>query len=54
MDSNNEISYYLTISKMLDAIRHITDDNNFSVRKTALCVQQSPTAASSSTNTAFE
>jgi len=44
---------YLTISTNVDAIKHITDDN-FSFRKTALCVQHSPTAAALSTNTAFE
>jgi len=43
----------LLSQEMLDAIRHITDDN-FSFMKTALCVQQSPTAAALSTNTAFE
>jgi len=44
---------YLTISTNVDAIKHITDDN-FSLRKTAHCVQHSPTAAALSTNTAFE
>jgi len=44
---------YLTISTNVDAIRHITDDN-ISFRKTAMCVQHSPTAAALSTNTAFE
>jgi len=44
---------YLTISTNVDAINHITDDN-FSFRKTAHCVQHSPTAAAVSTSTAFE
>ena len=44
---------YLTISTNVDAIKHITDDN-FSFRKTAHCVQHSPTAAALLTNTAFE
>jgi len=44
---------YLTISTNVDAIKHITDDS-FSFRKTAHCVQHSPTAAALSTNTAFE
>ena len=44
---------YLTISTNVDAIKHSTDDN-FSLKKTALCVQHSPTAAALSTNTAFE
>jgi len=46
---------YLTISSSanVDAIKHITDDN-FSFRKTAHCMQHSPTAAALSTNTAFE
>jgi len=38
---------------MLDAIKHVTDDI-FSFRETALCVQNSPTAAALSTNAAFE
>jgi len=37
---------YLTISTNVDTIKHITDDN-FSFRKTAHCVQHSPTAACS-------
>jgi len=38
---------------MLDAIRHITDDN-FYFKKTGLCVQHSPSAAALLTNTKFE
>jgi len=45
---------YLTISTNVDAIKHSTDDNYFSFRKTAMCVQHSPTAAAFSTNTAYE
>jgi len=44
---------YLTISANVYAIKHITDDN-FSFRKTAHCVQHSPTAAVVSANTAFQ
>jgi len=44
---------YLTISTNIDAIKHSTDDN-FSFRKTALCVQHNPTAAALSINTTFE
>ena len=44
---------YLTISTNTDAIKHVTDDN-FSFRKTARCLQHSPTTAALSTNTAFE
>ena len=40
---------YLTISRNVDAMKHITD-GNFSFRKTAHCVQQSPTAAALLTN----
>jgi len=43
----------LTISENVDTVKHITDDN-FSFRKTAYCMQHSPTAAVLSTNTAFE
>jgi len=51
MDSINGISYYLN-KCYLDTIRRITDDN-FSFRKTALCMQHRPTAAALSTNAAF-
>ena len=45
---------YLTISTNVDAITHSTDDK-FSFRKTALCVQHSPTAAAAlSTSIPFE
>jgi len=46
------LTEYLSISTNVDAITHITDDN-FSFRKTAHCVQHSPTAAALSTNTAL-
>jgi len=48
--SFNGIFYHLNL---LDAIRHITDDN-FSFTKTAFCLQHSPTAVSLSTDTEFE
>ena len=47
MDSINGMSYYL--NKMLDAIKHITDDIFFlsgrRIGAHALCVQHSPIAA---------
>ena len=46
MDSINGICYYLNKINV-DAIKHSTDDN-FSFRKTAMCVQHSPTAAARS------
>ena len=43
MDSINEISYYL--NKMLDAVKHITDDNLFfqedSAQVHSVCLSQS-------------
>jgi len=48
----------LVILTNVDAMKHITDDNFFSFRKTAhwctMCLQRSPTVAAFSTNTAFE
>jgi len=44
---------YLSISTYLDATKHSTDDN-FSFRKTAMCLQHSPTAAALLTNTSFQ
>ena len=41
------INGYLTVSKILGAIKHVTEWQFFCFRKTALCIQHSPTAARS-------